>query len=165
MLKLFLASLITLSINLGTIQQSKAAIGGVVALVGVQATGVKIALTGLGILVGSTGLAYGAYAVTGDEEYGYILMITWPLFLILLDEDDKYQLDLSKVKKDSMIKAGLNPNEQKALVANREELETVFNEAMKDRHVDLAAARFEEAKAILGEDAITGLHKLLTTEI
>ena len=162
MFKLFIATLLTLSINTVGIQKSQAAVGGVVALFGAPSVGGGIALAGLGVI--ATGFVAASNSSNSDTG-GFALMIIGTFGLLILDEQGQETLSLDKVTSNHLKKANLSESEITAIKNNQEELEAVFTEAMKDRHVDLAAARFEEAKAILGEDAITGLHKLLATQI
>ena len=161
MFKLFIATLLTLSINTVGVQKSQAAVGGVVALFGASSAGGGIAIIGLGSVV----LGVGVDIHDDDGGPGVGILVFGTLGLIIMNEDSVEQLSLDSLEEKHFKNAGLSSSQIFAVKNNKEELEAVFTEAMKDRHVDLAAARFEEAKAILGEDAITGLHKLLTTQI
>ena len=164
MFKLFIATLLTLSINTVGIQKSQAAVAGIVSLTGGSGAA-AIALTGLGVAAGGTLFASSMGNANGGHEDVGVMVLSLLLGLVLLEDENIVKIDLNLVETKKFSLARLTRSEITAIKNNQEELEAVFTEAMKDRHVDLAAARFEEAKAILGEDTITGLHKLLTTQI
>lgn len=89
-----------------------------------------------------------------EEAFFYYGLIV--LGFVMLD-DDQIRLDLSKAKTFDH----LSLEESKAVSLYQEELESLFERACQDRHPDLAAARFQEAKNIFGEHAINGLYKIL----
>lgn len=157
-MKLFLVVLLTLSLNLSLVRNSHAVAAGVVAATTSKSLGAGMALGALGIL-------YGSYAtldtIENQESNGWNFLKGLIVGLILLDNQGEERLDLSQLRDVDYKNASLTKSEITALKNNQEELEVIFTEAMKDRHIDLASARFEQARIILGDDALSGLYKVL----
>lgn len=82
------------------------------------------------------------------------------LGIIILDEKSVLESDFPDFSMEQLIEMDLTHNEASSYINNREELSSVFNSAMNDSSIDEAKKTWDEAKIILGTDALKGLEKV-----
>lgn len=155
--KFFLLSLIAI-MNIGSIQQSQAVIGTVMALTG-NGAAPALAMTGLATIT------LGHLADNGTRSGEWSNLYLTVLGVVLLENNGIPEIQLEEVTEEELERAGLTSQQINDLIWNKDELVSIFNASMMyDETVEEASERFNKAKTIYGQDAIEGLYKYLSSK-